>query len=115
MAKEKKQRENRSGKTHIRSELETFWDDFRGKIAECYAKSYFQELGCEVSDIDFEIYDRGVWDKYALIVNNSIVAVKSSKHFEQLLLLETRDWDVRGNYIGNEGCDNYRKKGGRSF
>lgn len=29
------------------------------------------------------------------------IAIKSTKHFGQLLLLETKDWDKNGNYIPN--------------
>lgn len=107
MAIENKQRENRSGGKHQRRELEIFWDDFRGKIAECFAKDYFERKGCKVDDIDFEIYDRGKWDKYDLRVNNHIVAIKSSKHFSQLLLLESKDWNSSGSYVGNQGENKY--------
>lgn len=100
MAEYKKQRENRSGGTIKRNKLEIFWDDFRGKIAECYVKEYYENQGCEVKGIDFAIYDRGQWDKFDLRINGKVVSVKSSKHFSQLLLLETADWKD-GKYVGD--------------
>lgn len=107
MAKENKQRENRSGGSHKRNELEIFWDAFRGKIAESYAKRYFEMQRFTVSDIDFKVYERGEWDNYDLLVNGHVVAIKSSKHFSQLLLLETKDWNDKGEYTGNKGHDEY--------
>lgn len=106
IANEDKQREYRSGGLAKRNKLQIFWDAFRGKVAECHAKVFYEYRGCRVSDIDFNIYDRGVWDQYDLIINDKIVSIKSSKHFSQLLMLETKDW-INGKYSGDVYDEDY--------
>lgn len=92
-------REHRTGGTHIRTQLERFWDTFRGKIAECVAYEYYKSKNCEVSDLDFNYYPRGTWDSFDMCINGSYISVKSTKHFGQLLLLEKDDWSHTGKYI----------------
>lgn len=99
MAKDSFHRSKRSGGTHQRSPLELFWDTFRGKIAECIAYDYFASKNYEVSDLDFSIYPRGVWDSFDMRINGEFISIKSTKHFGQLLLLETADWDEQGRYL----------------
>ena len=106
IANEDKQREYRSGGLARRNKLQIFWDAFRGKVAECHAKVFYEHRGCRVRDIDFDIYDRGVWDRYDLIINDKIVSIKSSKHFSQLLMLETEDWKD-GKYSGDVYDEDY--------
>lgn len=99
MAKNSLHRENRSGGKYNRTESEVFWDTFSGKIAEYTAYLYFTNLNSKVSDLDFNIYPRGKWDSFDMIVNNKVISIKSTKHFGQLLLLETADWNENGQYI----------------
>lgn len=54
------------------------------------------------SGVDFSVFGKGKWDTVDLACNNNKIAVKSTKYFGQLLLLETKDWDENGNYIPNE-------------
>ena len=95
-------REHRTGGTHNRTQLEIFWDTFRGKIAECVAYEYYESKNCKVSDLDFNYYPRGTWDSFDMSVNGSHISVKSTKHFGQLLLLEVDDWSDTGKYIPNK-------------
>lgn len=50
----------------------------------------------------YSFNSKGKWDTVDLACNNNKIAIKSTKHFGQLLLLETKDWDENGNYIPNE-------------
>lgn len=99
MAKNSLHRENRSGGTHHRTELEVFWDTFSGKVAEYIAYLYYEEKGAIVSELDFNTYNRGKWDSFDMSVNNLKISIKSTKHIGQLLLLETSDWNESGKYI----------------
>lgn len=99
MAKNNLHRPVRSGGTDTRSEIGIFWDTFRGKLSECIVHDFYKKKGYIVSDIDFNFYERGQWDELDIKVNESIVSIKSTKHFGQLLLLEEKDWDINGRYI----------------
>lgn len=93
-------RNNRSGGDHNRRNGEIFANTFQGKIAECAACNYFYKFDKSVYP-DFSVYKLGEWDTVDLTVCGKEIAIKSTKHFGQLLLLETKDWDKNGNYIPN--------------
>lgn len=93
-------RSNRSGGDHYRRNGEIFANTFQGKIAECAACNYFFKFDKSVNP-DFSVFKLGKWDTVDLTVCGKEIAVKSTKHFGQLLLLETKDWDRNGNYIPN--------------
>lgn len=95
-----KHRSSRSGGSHTRKNGEIFANTFQGKIAECAACNFFYRFDKSVYP-DFSTHDLGVWDTVDLTVLGKEIAVKSTKHFGQLLLLETQDWDKRGQYIPN--------------
>lgn len=67
----------------------------------------------EISEIDFDCFDLGKWDSsdFILTDNNNEkikVAVKTTKDFGNLLLLEVKDWCVKENkaiYIPNQDKD----------
>jgi hypothetical protein len=102
MAFSDKHRNCRSGGDTERSNAEIFANVFQGKIAECAACNFFYKFDNSVMP-DFETYERGKWDAVDLTVCGQQVAIKSTKHFGQLLLLETKDWDSKGRYIPNIG------------
>ena len=102
MAFTDKHRSTRSGGSKSRKNGEIFANTFQGKIAECAACNFFYRYDSSVAP-DFGTYEKGVWDSVDLSVCGKEVAVKSTKHFGQLLLLETKDWDARGRYIPNIG------------
>lgn len=93
-------RNNRSGGDHNRRNGEIFANTFQGKIAECAACNYFFKFDRNVNP-DFSVFRLGKWDTVDLTVCEKEIAIKSTKHFGQLLLLETKDWDKDGNYIPN--------------
>ncbi len=93
-------RSRRSGGDHTRRNGEIFANTFQGKIAECAACNYFYKFDKNIIP-DFSVYKLGKWDTVDLSVCGKEIAVKSTKYFGQLLLLETKDWDRNGNYIPN--------------
>ena len=71
-------------------------------MTECALHKYLQGYQLDTSGVDFSVFGKGKWDTVDLACNNNKIAIKSTKHFGQLLLLETKDWDENGNYIPNE-------------
>lgn len=102
MAFTDKHRNTRSGGSKGRTHGEIFANTFQGKIAECAACNFFYRYDSSVAP-DFATYEKGIWDSVDLTVCGKQIAVKSTKHFGQLLLLETKDWDMHGCYIPNIG------------
>lgn len=98
-------RDHRSGGSYTRKCGEIFANAFQGKIAECAACNYFRKYD-ETSEPDFTVNKLGVWDNCDLKVGSKEIAVKSTKSFGNLLLLETKDWDNEGNYIPNSANKN---------
>jgi hypothetical protein len=95
-------RRNRSGGSHKRRNAEIFANAFQGKIAECAACNLLFRLDKTICP-DFSTHPLGEWDTVDLTVNGKEIAVKSTKHYGQLLLLETKDWDCSGHYVPNIG------------
>lgn len=95
-------RRNRSGGSHKRRNAEIFSNAFQGKIAECAACNLLFRLDESICP-DFSTHPLGEWDTVDLAVSGKEIAVKSTKHYGQLLLLETKDWDCGGRYIPNIG------------
>ena len=102
MAFTDKHRNTRSGGSKGRTNGEIFANTFQGKIAECAACNFFFRYDSDTAP-DFGAYEKGIWDSVDLAVCGKQIAVKSTKHFGQLLLLETKDWDEHGRYIPNIG------------
>ena len=95
-------RDTRSGGNHPRKNGEKFADTFQGKLAEF---AFWQELkknSIETHEPDVKKEPKGKWDTADFEFNNFKIAVKSTKSFGQLLLLETADWDNEGLYIPNK-------------
>lgn len=86
-------RGKRSGGIKERSEKEKFVNTLQGKITECALHKYLQGYHLDTSGVDFSVFGKGKWDTVDLACNNNKIAVKSTKYFGQLLLLETKDWD----------------------
>lgn len=93
-------RDSRSGGILHRKSSEVFANTFQGKLAECAVYNLFYRFKNK-TEVDFDIYGKGVWDDVDLIINGKAVSIKSSKFFSQLFLLETSDWDEQGRYLPN--------------
>lgn len=91
----------RSGGTHERTPSEIFMNTFQGKISECALYNYLRKNDIEASQVDFRVEGLGKWDSYDIECGKRLIAVKSTKYYGQLLLLETRDWNKEGKYIPN--------------
>lgn len=94
-------RDRRTGGQYDRKGGEKFSNTFQGKLAEIYSYNFFKKEGFEIDEPDFEIYGKGKWDDTDLIVKGKKINIKSMAHFSNLLLLETKDWNDRGEYIPN--------------
>lgn len=99
-------RENRTGGSKKRDPEEIFKDTFSGKLAEVGFYQYIHNHNIIISDPDFETYGKGAWDSCDYIINEGTkyekkVAIKSTKHYGNLLLLEEEDWNSNGEYIPN--------------
>lgn len=95
-------RRHRSGGERLRRNSEIFANTFQGKIAECAACNFLYKYDESVCP-DFSVSKLGEWDSVDITARGKEIAIKSTKHYGQLLLLETKDWDRRGNYKPNIG------------
>ncbi|SES88291.1 hypothetical protein SAMN05421676_10211 [Salinibacillus kushneri] len=94
-------RNHRTGGNHRRRKGEIFADTFQGKLAEYALYEVFTDNGIETPEPDTEMYGLGEWDSSDFEINGCKLAVKSTKSFGQLLLLESDDWNADGEYIPN--------------
>ncbi len=102
---EGKHRSFRSGGEKRRSASEIFIDTFQGKISEFSMWHYLHDAGIITSSPDLSVEGYGKWDSFDLEFYDLHIAVKSTKHYGNLLLLETKDWNNKGEYIPNLGQD----------
>ncbi len=100
-------RNRRSGGQHNRKNGEIFCNTFHGKIAEIALFNYLNNNNLKVDYPDFSIMKLGEWDSIDLKCNDKNIAVKSTKEYGNLLLLETADWDAKANYIPNYDNESY--------
>lgn len=102
-------RDSRSGGTMHRTKGQIFINTFQGKMAEFALYRYLIEHNIDVDIPDTEQYGLGKWDAFDLNCQGKHFAVKSTKSYGDLLLLETKDWNVNGEYIPNltEGISKY--------
>lgn len=98
-------RSKRSGGEAKRSSNEIFINTLEGKIAEYGFYRYLQNYGISLSEPDLFISGLGDWDSSDFTYKNKHIAIKSTAHYGQLLLLEKRDWDSNGLYVPNLNTD----------
>ena len=96
-------RDHRSGGQARRRMGEIFTDTFQGKIAEFAFYHLFSCSKAEITRTDLDVMGLGKWDTVDFTVAGSRIAIKSTKYFGQLLLLETKDWTSEGRYIPDGG------------
>ncbi len=100
-------RKYRSGGSHVRSDREIYLNTLAGKISEFALFEYLNKKEILVEEPDVETYALGVWDTFDFQIFNKHLSVKSTKHFGNLVLLETKDWSEDGKYLPNIDKDNY--------
>jgi len=100
-------RDHRSGGSHVRQDIEIFTDTFQGKLAEfAVANLLLKQVGYQPPDTSK--YGLGTWEDADFVIGTNRIAVKSTKYFGNLLLLESNDWDEDGRYKPSlEGRKNY--------
>lgn len=94
-------RENRSGGDRCRDNREIFVNAFQGKLAECALSTVLSRYDSTAVP-DYSKHKRKKWDTGDLHVCGKNVSVKSTKHYGQLLLLETNDYSQDGRYLHNK-------------
>lgn len=103
-------REYRTGGVKFRKNGEIFSNAFQGKLAEFGVYDMLKNrFKLKPTYPDLETYGKGSWDisDIKLEENNLLVSIKSTKGIGNLLLLESGDYDLEGNYIPNkELCKN---------
>ncbi|MFD0699465.1 hypothetical protein [Myroides pelagicus] len=99
----------RSGGSITRKKGEQFCNTFQGKLAEIVLYDFLRinHSDIKVSEPDFSIMGKGLWDDTDLKINDKFnISIKSMAFFSNLLLLETKDWDQQGAYIPNLSTGN---------
>ena len=98
-------RDHRTGGTLNRKKGQMFIHAFQGKLSELGVYNAFFEANRAVyrklSEPDFEVYGLGEWDDSDISLDTMKFSVKSTKFYGNLLLLETKDWNEKGEYIPN--------------
>lgn len=92
-------RDHRTGGQTNRKNGEIFINTFQGKLAEFAVYQKLKYSGINAPYPDLEQYQLGRWDISDFKINNINIAVKSTKFYGNLLLLETGDWDNYARYI----------------
>lgn len=87
-------RSTRSGGTASRKEGEIFINAFQGKLGEFAVYYKLNALGLQVSVPDLNQWRKGIWDNCDFQIGNLKLNVKSASHFSNLLLFETKDWNL---------------------
>lgn len=94
-------RNHRSGGDKKRNPLEIFFNTFQGKMGEFIVRDEFVNKKIDCSEVDINIFGKGIWDNGDLIINEKKICIKSMAFFSNLLLLEKNDWDENGLYLQN--------------
>jgi len=102
-------RDHRTGGTMKRKKGQIFINTFQGKLSELGVYNTFslsnKEAYLKLSKPDFDVYGLGEWDDSDIELGKIKFSVKSTKFYGNLLLLETKDWNVAGEYIPNINTD----------
>ncbi|MEO5911410.1 MAG: hypothetical protein ABIP95_11010 [Pelobium sp.] len=92
-------RAHRSGGLHQRKNGELFINTFQGKMAEFGIYEFLKSNDIEIDKPDLSVLGEGIWDESDFTINGKKISIKSTAFFSNLLLLETKDWDLKGNYL----------------
>ena len=102
-------RAHRTGGTMNRKKGQIFINTFQGKLSELGVYNAFakhnKEAYAELSPPDFEVNGLGKWDENDIEMGKIKFSVKSTKFYGNLLLLETKDWSEKGEYLPNLHSD----------
>ncbi len=102
-------RNHRTGGSMNRKKGQIFINTFQGKLSELAIYKTFlksnREAYDKLSEPDFDVYGLGEWDDSDIVLEDKKFSVKSTKFYGNLLLLETKDWNVNGEYVPNLNTD----------
>jgi len=90
-------RDHRTGGITRRANGEIFANTFQGKMAEHAVCQFLAGRGLDVRP-DLAVMELGAWDSFDLKIGPLVIAIKSTKKFGNLLLLEAADWEPDGTY-----------------
>jgi len=93
-------RHSRSGGTISRDNLEIFINTFQGKLSE-FAVANILYKHKDFIEPDLSTNGLGVWEDADFQLGENAIAVKSTKSYGNLILLERKDWDLQGKYIAS--------------
>lgn len=91
----------RSGGKKGRRGGQIFINTYQGKMAEFAIYRYLLNKNILIAEPDTNVEGYGIWDSFDLKYGSIHMAVKSTKSYGNLLLLETKDWNDKGQYIPN--------------
>lgn len=102
-------RDHRTGGTMNRKKGQIFINAFQGKLSELGVYNAFsknnEKAYSRLSEPDFDVYGLGEWDDSDIELDDKKISVKSTKFYGNLLLLETKDWSEKGEYLPNLNTD----------
>ncbi len=102
-------RNHRTGGIINRKKGQIFINTFQGKLSELAVYNSFYQNNRKaykrLSEPDFDVYGLGEWDDSDIVLDNIKISIKSTKFYGNLLLLETKDWNLEGEYIPNLNSD----------
>lgn len=93
-------RQTRSGGSFSRDNYEIFANTFQGKLSE-FAVANLLYKHKEFKEPDLSTHGLGVWEDADFLLGNNAIAVKSTKSYGNLILLESKDWDKNGKYLAS--------------
>ena len=93
-------RHSRSGGTISRGNLEIFINTFQGKLSE-FAMANVLYKHKDFKEPDLSTHGLGVWEDADFQLGENAIAVKSTKSYGNLILLESKDWDLQGKYLAS--------------
>lgn len=95
-------RNQRSGGNKERKKGELFANTFQGKLAEFIIHSELKKNNItNIEEPDVSVHGKGIWDDSDLAYKGKKINIKSAAFFSNLLLLESKDWNKKGEYIPN--------------
>lgn len=95
-------RHSRSGGSKLRESFEIFANTFQGKLSE-FAVANVLYKHPDFKDPDLSTHSLGVWEDADFQLGHKAIAVKSTKSYGNLILLESKDWDKSGKYLASIG------------
>lgn len=82
-----------------RTEWEIFKNALQWKLAEVWFYNFYIAKWKEIPYPDFWVWERWVWEDCDMIINDKKISIKSTKHFWNLLLLESNRYSSDGLYL----------------